>query len=401
MINNDTVLVLGAGASMDYGFPSGEQLIEDIINYLEGTIQAQPVEKKIFVALILYKHFQKNKTEKTLHDCFIVVDEFISTFKNASPASIDDFLDKNTREEFKIIGKICVVIAISRCEDSETDFMTAWKDTDTSHRYFKELQDSANRSNYTLPRGHLEMTRGWYNYLWKKIYEGNIEDNLSKLTFITFNYDRSLECFLYKRLINLLNLKDDYVIKLFNEFVVIHHVYGQLGFFKWQKDCKVINDYKTLDFGLLRAKLDSFRVIDERFADNLNSLPSKLVKEENDYLDKILSIAGEIKTYTEAVETPHLKISERILNTKRIFFLGFGYHKQNLKWLNPGGKKIKPVLAGTTYQFGKAQTENIGRLFRDTFPNTLLTSHYFNAYFEKENNEYKIQDYFANVLDLG
>ena len=31
MINNDTVLVLGAGASMDYGFPSGEQLIEDII----------------------------------------------------------------------------------------------------------------------------------------------------------------------------------------------------------------------------------------------------------------------------------------------------------------------------------------------------------------------------------
>ena len=48
MINNDTVLVLGAGASMDYGFPSGEQLIENIINYLEGKIQAEPVKKKIF-----------------------------------------------------------------------------------------------------------------------------------------------------------------------------------------------------------------------------------------------------------------------------------------------------------------------------------------------------------------
>src|SRR3990172_6276266 len=142
MINNDTVLVLGAGASMDYGFPSGEQLIEDIINYLEGNILAGSRKNKIFVALILFKHFQKNKTEQTLHNCYMMVEEFISTFKNASPASIDDFLDKNTREEFKIIGKICVVIAISRCEDSEADFMTEWKDTDMSHRYFKELQDS-------------------------------------------------------------------------------------------------------------------------------------------------------------------------------------------------------------------------------------------------------------------
>ena len=198
-------------------------------------------------------------------------------------------------------------------------------------------------------------------------------------------------------------MKEDDAIELFNESVVIHHVYGQLGFFKWQKDCKVINDYKTLDFGLLRAELDSFRVIDtERFADNLNALPSKLAKEENDYLDKILLIAGEIKTYTEAVEQPHPKISGRILNATRIFFLGFGYHKQNLKWLNPDGKQIKPVLAGTTYKFGKAQTENIEKLFRETVANTERpwSLRNFNKYFRSENNEHKIQDYFANVLDL-
>ena len=236
--------------------------------------------------------------------------------------------------------------------------------------------------------------------MWKKIYEGNIENNLSKLTFITFNYDRSLERFLYTRLINLLNLKDDDVIKLFNEYVVIHHVYGQLGFFKWQKDCKVINDYKILDFGLLSAKLASFDVIDtDRFADNLNALPSKLAKEENDYLDKILSIAGEIKTYTEAIEQPHSEISKRISNATRIFFLGFGYHKQNLKWLNPNRGKIKATLTGTTYKFGKAQIENIQKILKETFPN-LSSEKRGNKYFICENNEYKIQDYFANVLDL-
>src|SRR3989304_4389174 len=165
MINNDTVLVLGAGASMDCGFPSGEQLIE----------------------------------------------KFISTFKNASPASIDDFLDKNTREEFKIVGKICVVIAISRLENPTADFMTEWRDTKPDHRYSRELHGT---------RGHLELIRGWYNYLWKKIYEGDIKNNLSKLTFITFNYDRSLERFLYTRLTNLLNLKDDDAIKLLTESVV-------------------------------------------------------------------------------------------------------------------------------------------------------------------------------------
>ena len=397
MINNDTVLVLGAGASMDYGFPSGEQLIENIINYLEGKIQAEPVKKKIFIALILYKYFQKSEIEKTLHDCYRIVEEFISTFKNASPASIDDFLDKNTREEFKIVGKICVVIAISRLENPTADFMTEWRDTKPDHRYSRELHGT---------RGHLELIRGWYNYLWKKIYEGDIKNNLSKLTFITFNYDRSLERFLYTRLTNLFNLKDDDAIKLFTESVVIHHVYGQLGFFKWQKDCIVINDYKILDFGLLEEKLspfNSFSVnVPKQFTDNLNPLSSKLTKEENDYLDKILSIAGEIKTYTEAVKQPHPKISKRILNATRIFFLGFGYHKQNLKWLNPDGKEIRAKLAGTTYKFGKAQIENIQKLFRETFLNNQkqVFGSKFYKYFKYENNEYKIQDYFANVLDL-
>jgi hypothetical protein len=239
MINYDTVLVLGAGASMDYGFPSGEELIQDIINYLEGSIvRANSREKMIFVALILHSHFQKSKTGKTVHECYRMVEKFVSTLKNSSPASIDDFFDKNKRKEFEKIGKVCIVLAISRLEKSEADFMTEWKDTKSDHRYFRELES----------RRHLELIKGWYNYLWKKIYEGDIENNLAKLTFITFNYDRSLERFLYTRLINLLDLKEDDAIKLFNESVMIHHVYGQLGFFKWQKDCKVINDYKTLDF---------------------------------------------------------------------------------------------------------------------------------------------------------
>jgi hypothetical protein len=38
MIDDNTVLILGAGASMDYGFPSGKQLIENIINHLHGNL---------------------------------------------------------------------------------------------------------------------------------------------------------------------------------------------------------------------------------------------------------------------------------------------------------------------------------------------------------------------------
>lgn len=32
--DNNNILILGAGASMDYGFPSGHQLIEDILGLL-------------------------------------------------------------------------------------------------------------------------------------------------------------------------------------------------------------------------------------------------------------------------------------------------------------------------------------------------------------------------------
>lgn len=58
MINNRTLLILGAGASCDYGFPTGQQLLEDIINFLQGKLLHGSSEaKKILLAWCLLKKF--------------------------------------------------------------------------------------------------------------------------------------------------------------------------------------------------------------------------------------------------------------------------------------------------------------------------------------------------------
>ena len=61
MIEEKTVLILGAGASMEYGFPSGEELIEDIINYLDGFILTSNIEQKIICMAYLLRRYHGNK----------------------------------------------------------------------------------------------------------------------------------------------------------------------------------------------------------------------------------------------------------------------------------------------------------------------------------------------------
>ena len=101
---------------------------------------------------------------------------------------------------FDIVGKACIVLVISSHESNSIS----------------------------------KFSEGWYRYLWNKIYDGNEEGmkkNLKNLTIITFNYDRSLEYYLYNRMQNLFGMTNQETGKLFNENVVVYHMYGQLGSF--------------------------------------------------------------------------------------------------------------------------------------------------------------------------
>ena len=144
----------------------------------------------------------------------------------------------------------------------------------------------------------------------------------NKVSFINFNYDRSLEYFLYDSLIGLYdsqNLQDKLMrykmgmLKQEQHIIPFPflHVYGKIAEVQWLRG--------GLEY---RVDIDYHRI--------------------NDLKDNI-----EVINY-ERVEKDFSEIHKTIRNAKRIFFLGFGFAPENMKLLGmPGVLRHGPAIFGT------------------------------------------------------
>jgi hypothetical protein len=172
MIADETVLILGAGASADYAYPVGRELILSICDALSKERALYRLLRSCDFSMELIKRFGTD-----LRECNL--------------PSIDAFLE-NREVEFGKIGKAAIAGTLIPHED----------------------------------RAKLSRT-GWYEYLHSRII-GRIDDfQHNKLTVVTFNYDRSFEAALFFALQKAYNLSDtataDYV-----KVIPVIHVYGQL-----------------------------------------------------------------------------------------------------------------------------------------------------------------------------
>lgn len=374
MISRKTVLVLGAGASMDYDFPSGEELIKKIIDFCSGKSNSPQVFNQTVLALILHKYFQDNGTKKTPYECGKIVESFRVQLENANPRSIDDFIAYNNTMGFDIVGKACIGLVISAHEK----------------------------------RSISKLSEGWYRHLWYRIYDGNKEgmkNNLKNLTIITFNYDRSLEYYLYNRMQNLFGMANQETGKLFNESVVIYHIYGQLGYFEWQQRNSLVNNYEMIDLEIFKRVINITNY--DHIVSYINSLPQKIVeskdsKEINQWLECLVKLTNEIKTYREVARNPEQAILKRFYDADIFFFLGFGYHKENLRCLNPEQKGVLKPFYGTTYGFGKAQIDEIREDIMDIFLRQEGEAGLDNCFIGEDNSsQHDILNYLKHIRDLN
>ena len=189
------VFILGAGSNVCYGFPTGGELRNFIINKQIQGIQEQEVK--------LY-------------------DEFREYFRESGMQSVDRFLEQN--DKYQDIGKKVIAWFIASKEDPNV---------------FKNLTYQNNKTAGVLREERVE--DHWYFYLFNRILQEIHTLEESEISFITFNYDRSLEYFLYQSLSNTFLIKADQnshpedwkkeanqlrkYWKIFN----IQHVYGQIG----------------------------------------------------------------------------------------------------------------------------------------------------------------------------
>ncbi len=274
MISRKTVLILGAGASAPYSYPTGVSLKNEILNNCQN-----PQSRDQILAV--------------LGCTYEFVDEFCDAFRLSGQATIDEFLEY--RSEYTEIGKLVITQVLIQHEDINTLF--------------------ANND--------------WYSDLGKALRTSFEDFDKNKLSIITFNYDRSLEAFLFSSLKKTHNKSD---IETYEKIkaIPILHIHGQVGLLPWQSQ----------DSGAATRKYEK-SVTDDSLKKSSQSI--RIIHEAEEEGDVVLKKA-------------HLEL----IQAERIIFLGFGYHKANLDRLKLSNIKLGPDnIVGTAKGLSKLQQKTI------------------------------------------
>lgn len=256
MIHKKTVLVLGAGASVPFGFPTGHGLKDKICNLVGGRAIHQELAMLGFRA------------------------EVIKAFRQAlirSPVpSVDAFLERRT--EFEDVGKAAIAAALLPCE--KTDYLF--------DHWIQKRSDPHNKEG------------NWYDQVFEALNTQFDKLTENRLSIITFNYDRSLEHYLFTALRNTYGQTEEESAEKLSAIDIIH-VHGSLGLLNWQ-----VSDGDPIGYD--------------------SEANAKIIKRA----------MGNIKIIHEDVtETDEFnKARELLKKAERLYFLGFGYHPMNLKRLD-------------------------------------------------------------------
>ena len=277
MIREPTVLVLGAGASAPYGFPSGRSLLLQICNNLAvGELNA------------LRQHLLKFDFGER------EIDAFHEQLRLSMQPSVDAFLEN--RPEYMEIGKAAIALSLIPYENPEA-----------LHSRTRKLK--------------------WYEYLFNQMGARRDEFPSNRLSIVTFNYDRSLEYFLFTALKNAYGASDQEVLDLLKSIPIIH-VYGQLG------------------------KPDFLASDGRAYTQEVN-------------LDAINKCIAEIKIIPElSQESDELtQAQELIKQAKVLCFLGFGYHPTNVERLHVNETFVGERLLGSAHGLRNAEQRRVRKLF--------------------------------------
>jgi hypothetical protein len=302
MTEKRTVFILGAGASCPYGFPTARDLRRQILsgfedrylNYLGGAGEQIGAERRAAG----YPSLRDAK-------------RFLERFDRSGNESIDLFLSRNP--QFEEVGKMAICLSILYAE-----------------------KESSFRERVTKPE------QDWYFHLYNTLTRQAMQKEGYRLfgenptAFVTFNYDRSLEHFLFESLLHSFEGIDEKKAKEQLDRTPIIHVYGRPGPLPWEQD----DDQRVLPYG---SDIDDFAVRNLR------------------------GIIANIHIVHEEKTNPELdKAHEEISRAERLFFLGFGYAEENLKSLGfPGALRPAHRIYGTALGWMPKEVEQIRNRLAD------------------------------------
>lgn len=276
MITQNTVFVLGAGASHPYGFPLGRQLRNKVMQRTAPSSRRQWAE--------LLKDLQIGRSE---------IAQFHRGLAESQLPSVDWFVER--RPEFLRIGKAAIALGLIPCEQPEK----------------------------AVPRGGAPH---WYGYLYSKMDTPLEEFGDNQVTFVTFNYDRSLEYFLVTALKATHGISRDKAAEVVSRIGIIH-VHGRLGPLPW----------------------DAPEGVAPRMFEPAVSADALTIAMKH------IVIMPEVEEGSEGFA----RAQTALRSADRIYFLGFGYHEKNLERLGVQHCDKGQLAGGTAYAMRWAQRQEV------------------------------------------
>ena len=245
MITRRTVFVLGAGASRPFGFPTGVELYQRVV---DGLVEGPDLD------------FLRTEAGYSVTELRAFRDALFRSGKN----SVDAFLEH--RPEFLELGKAAMARVLVICEAEDGLFRA--------------------RDN-------------WLRYAYDRLSASFEEFGENAISFVTFNYDRSVEHFIFTALKNTFGKSDD-ECKVLLEKIPIIHLHGRLGFLPWEKNGGRRYD-QTINLPVLRYCIQNINIVSEDITDR----------------DKEFVTARKL-----------------LREAEQIYFLGFGYALTNMQRLD-------------------------------------------------------------------
>lgn len=286
MFEEETVFILGAGASWHYGYPTGAELIEEVKRMARSMCLAW---RKFNIDDYRYRpeYFSSMKNlsmeearQKFVEQC----EDLYRRLIEANPVSIDSFLNKN--KGVNEIGRIVISYIILSREQKSFDS--------------EELDGSGYKK---LPGDDLKREgKDWQRYFLEAITNGCDEaTDLSKnnVNVITFNYDVSFENRLFRGLESL-ELFEHECKKKFYESEFVHHVYGKVR----------SNGFENREYGTFAIGSEGESATEAQM------------------LDRAWKASTDIRIIGDEREV-NQDVVDLLTCANRVFILGYGFNHEN------------------------------------------------------------------------
>lgn len=276
-MHQKTILVIGAGASYEFGLPLGSQLISQVSDALDFRWEFghKPIGKgdgyvlEALGRLAKNKGIERNEYTRALGKLRSGVQGFLS---------IDNYLHSHSDDTLLVeAGKIAIARSILAAEAKSVLYLDSRQDGRLS---FDKISNTWLHPFIRLLNANVKVR--------------DVDNIFNNLAIICFNYDRCLEHALYEFLQISFAITAEKAAECMRQLPIVHP-YGVVGPLPWQSNNKSVpfGDYKRNDLETLSENIFLF------------------TEQKND-------------------ADFNLFIDRHVPGAQKMMFLGFGYYRQNM-----------------------------------------------------------------------